>query len=162
MTSQNNSPVRRSPCPIAFGLDLFGDKWTLLVLRDLLFYNKSRFSDFAVHERIATNVLADRLARLEQAGVITKAQDTELKNQNIYRVTDKGRDLLPTLIEMSLWGMRYDTQTPVSKEFLHRIEQDEQRVAVEITEAIESGTFEEYRVTAMGVDPELLKMSMGM
>ena len=159
MTSQNNSPVRRSPCPIAFGLDLFGDKWTLLVLRDLLFYNKSRFSDFAVHERIATNVLADRLARLEQAGVITKAQDTELKNQNIYRVTDKGRDLLPTLIEMSLWGMRYDTQTPVSKEFLRRIEQDEKQVVAEMTQAIESGTFEEYRIKAIGVDPKLLKIN---
>ena len=159
MTSQNNSPVRRSPCPIAFGLDLFGDKWTLLVLRDLLFYNKSRFSDFAVHERIATNVLADRLARLEQAGVITKAQDTELKNQNIYRVTDKGRDLLPTLIEMSLWGMRYDAPTPVSKEFLRSIEKDEKQVVAEMTQAIESGTFEEYRIKAIGVDPKLLKIN---
>lgn len=159
MTLSNKSLARRSPCPIAFGLDLFGDKWTLLVLRDLLIFHKSRFSDFAVDERIATNVLADRLARLEQAGVITKEQDKELKNQNIYRATDKGRDLLPTLIEMSLWGMRYDTQTPVSEEFLRRIAKDEQQIIAEITHAIESGTFEEYRIKAIGVDPKLLKMN---
>lgn len=67
--------------------------------------------------------------------------------------------MLPTLIEMSLWGMRYDAQTPVSKEFLRSIEKDEKQVVAEMTQAIESGTFEEYRIKAIGVDPKLLKIN---
>lgn len=142
---------RRSECPIAFGLDLFGDKWTLLVLRDLLFFNKSRFSDFAVGERIATNILADRLARLEQSGLITKEQDKELKNQNIYRATDKGRALLPVMIELSLWGLQYDPETPASKKFVCRLAKEREQVAKESIQAASEGRFLEYRAVKMGV-----------
>ena len=92
---------RRSDCPISFGLDIFGDKWTLLILRDIMLYNRTRFSDFTPRERIATNILADRLKTLENAGVITKRGDNELKNQYVYSVTEKGRNLLPTLIELT-------------------------------------------------------------
>lgn len=146
---------RRSECPIAFGLDLFGDKWTLLILRDMLFYNITRFSDFAGREGIATNILADRLARLENAGIITKEQDKALKNQNIYYITDKGRNLLPTLVEMSAWGLQNDEQTPVSKEFVRRLATERKEIVEEITEAVKNGTFRKYQVGVMGVDPNL-------
>ena len=149
------SPNRRSECPIAFGLDLFGDKWTLLVLRDLLFYNVTRFSDFAVQEKIATNILAERLNRLENAGLITKEQDKILKNQNIYHTTDKGNALLPVLAEMMAWGLLYDEQAPVSEQFIQRLATERRQVVDEVIEATKHATIEGYRVKEMGVNPKV-------
>ena len=111
---------RRSNCPISFTLDAFGDKWTLLVLRDIMFYDRTRFSDFMPVERIATNILADRLGKLEAAGMITKERGANLKNQFIYSVTPKGKSLLPLLIEMTLWGLEHDPESLASKEFVER------------------------------------------
>lgn len=142
---------RRSDCPISFGLDLFGDRWTLLILRDILFFGRTRFSDFAPQERIATNILADRLDRLETAGVLAKRRDEELKNQFIYSVTEKGAALLPTLIELTLWGLQHDPETLASKTFLKRATAERDVVTREITQAIESGTFVEYRKKKMGI-----------
>src|ERR1051326_2775245 len=108
--------IRRSKCPISYGLDIFGDKWSLLVLRDIMFYGKTRYSDFAhSDEGIATNILANRLELLEQAGIISKRQDTEFRNQFVYDVTPKGNGLLPVLIELALWGVQYDAKTPASR-----------------------------------------------
>lgn len=152
MSKSTSLTNRRSECPIAFGLDLFGDKWTLLLLRDMLFYKITRFSDFATREGISTNILADRLARLEGAGIVTKEQDQTLKNQNIYYITDKGRMLLPTLVEMSVWGLLHDEQTPVSKKFSQRLATQHRQIAEEITNAVENGTFEEYQTREMGVN----------
>lgn len=151
MSKSNQQNRRRSECPIAFGLDLFGDKWTLLILRDILFYGITRFRDFAVREGIATNILAERLARLENAGIITKKQDSALKNQNIYRVTDKGYSLLPVLVELSVWGLLYDTHTPASKEFIERLSTEREQVIREITAAVKDNSFMAYREQAMGV-----------
>lgn len=96
----------RSSCPIAHALDLVGDRWTLLVLRDLLFGAKRRFTELlSSPEGIATNVLADRLRRLEEAGVIARATDPDDGRRALYRPTEKGLDLAPTLIEMVLWGL---------------------------------------------------------
>ena len=151
MTKQNSTRSRRSDCPISFGLDLFGDKWTLLILRDIMFYQRRRFSDFAPQERIATNILADRLSRLESEGLIEKQRDEELRNQFIYSVTDKGRALLPTLVEMTLWGLEYDDETPASQAFLKRLQTDRRAVAREITRAVQNGAFAAYRKTEMGI-----------
>lgn len=151
MTKQNSTRSRRSDCPISFGLDLFGDKWTLLILRDIMFYQRRRFSDFAPQERIATNILADRLSRLESEGLIDKLRDEELRNQFIYSVTDKGRALLPTLVEMTLWGLEYDDETPASQAFLKRLQTDRRAVAREITRAVQNGAFAAYRKTEMGI-----------
>lgn len=151
MTKQNSTRPRRSDCPISFGLDLFGDKWTLLILRDIMFYQRRRFSDFAPQERIATNILADRLSRLESEGLIEKQRDEELRNQFIYSVTDKGRALLPTLVEMTLWGLEYDDETPASQAFLKRLQTDRRAVAREITRAVQNGAFAAYRKTEMGI-----------
>ncbi len=142
---------RRSDCPISFGLDLFGDRWTLLILRDILFYDRTRFSDFAPREHIPTNILADRLQRLESAGVIERRQDERWKNQYRYDVTDKGRDLLPTLVAMTLWGLQYDPQTAASPEFVRRIESERPKVAKEVLRSIQRGTFVRYRQEQMGI-----------
>jgi len=148
-------PKRRSECPISFGLDIFGDKWTLLILRDMLLFGRARFSDFAVHEGIATNVLADRLARLETAGIISKKRDAVLKNQNVYSITTKGRDLTEVLIGMMLWGLKYDGQTPVDEKYVQRISDDLGKVTEEVRVAIRNNSFESYRAKEMGVDAGL-------
>lgn len=129
---------RRSPCPIAFALDLFGDRWTLLVLRDVLLSGKRYFQDFLeAGEGIATNILSDRLSRLEEAGMLTKEQDPEDRKRFIYRPTSKGKDALPLMLEMIAWSARHDPQTPVSAALLRRIDEDRSGLEAEILERLE-------------------------
>ena len=95
----------RSPCPIAHSLDLFGDRWTLLILRDLLLFDKHRYRDFlASPESIASNILSDRLKRLECGGLVTRTDDPTDARQVIYSATEKGRSVLPVLLEIAAWG----------------------------------------------------------
>ncbi len=110
---------RRSDCPISYVLDIFGDKWTLLVIRDLLLKGKKTYGEFVVSdEKIATNILANRLVVLEEEGVISKEKDPEKGSRFIYRLTQKGIDLLPVLIEMMKWSAVYDPDTTVPKEMV--------------------------------------------
>jgi DNA-binding HxlR family transcriptional regulator len=98
----------RSPCPIAGALDLVGDRWTLLVMRDLLFYDKRRFADFlGSPEGIATNILAERLERLERCGLIQRRRYREHPPREEYHPTGRGRDLEPVLRELIRWGKRH-------------------------------------------------------
>jgi len=104
----------RSPCPIASTLDLVGDRWTLVVLRDL-FMGKARFSEFLESpEEIATNVLSDRLTLMEQAGLVTKTPYQLRPKRFAYILTTKGEALLPLLQEMCRWGNSFvpGTWTP--------------------------------------------------
>ena len=99
---------RRSVCPVACTLDLLGDKWTLLIVRDLLFFDRHRFSEFlAAGEGISTNILAERLARLERAGVVERRHLQEQSSRAEYHLTEKGRDLGRVLKELVRWGSRH-------------------------------------------------------
>lgn len=110
---------RRSDCPISFALDIFGDRWTLLVIRDLLFKGKTRYRDFAEsEERIATNILADRLRNLEEAGIITRHVAPRNAGGVRYQLTPKGLDLAPMLVELILWSATHDPNTAASAEFV--------------------------------------------
>ena len=101
-------PVLRSPCPIAGALDLIGDAWTLLVVRDLLFYGKHRFADFLDSpEQISTNVLAERLKRLEQRGLVERRRYQDHPPRDEYFLTATGYDLLPVLRELVKWGQAH-------------------------------------------------------
>ena len=95
----------RCQCPISSALDIIGDKWTLLIIRDMLFDHKKTFKDFSTSvESIASNILSSRLKLLEEAGIIRKDKlDGNLKS-NIYTLTDKGLDLLPVIAELTLWS----------------------------------------------------------
>src|SRR5262245_38589634 len=96
---------RRSSCPIANALDLLGDRWTLLVIRDLLFVGKRRFSEFlSSPEGIPTNLLSDRLRRLEESGVVTKTPYQLHPARYEYQLTPKGRDLFPVLRALMEWA----------------------------------------------------------
>jgi len=98
----------RSKCPIAGALDLLGDRWTLLVMRDLLFYQKKRFADFlASPEGIASNILADRLERLERSGLIERCPYLERPPREEYRATPRGAALIPVLRELISWGKNH-------------------------------------------------------
>lgn len=107
---------RRSNCPISITLELLGDSWSLLVVRDLLFPGATRFNEFlGAEEKIATNILSDRLQRLECAGIIEKLSDPDDGRRHIYRLTEKGIDLAPVLVEMVLWASRHEeTAAPVA------------------------------------------------
>ena len=144
---------RRSNCPVTYTLDVFGDKWTLLILRDIMFYGRTRFSDFMPMERIATNILADRLGKLEAMGIIAKQRDHKLMNQFIYSVTPKGQSLLPLLIEMTLWGLEHDPESLASDEFIERARNEKAKVIREISRAIKQGSFSAYRSEHMGINP---------
>ena len=100
---------RRSSCPISIALELLGDTWSLLIVRDMMFNGFRTFNQFLrAGEGIATNILADRLARLERGGVLTKHRDPEDARRTSYRLTDKGLKLAPVLIELVLWSARYE------------------------------------------------------
>lgn len=121
---------RRSDCPISFGLDLFGDRWTLLVVRDLALYDKHTFSELAASdEHIATNVLTDRLERLLSAGVIRKERDPNDGRRRVYRLTEKGVDLIPVLVEIILWSAEHDPHTRIADgEFVAEAKRDRRRL----------------------------------
>lgn len=104
---------QRSDCPISSALDIIGDKWSLLIVRDIMMNGKNTYNEFLKSvEKIATNVLADRLTMLEATGIITKEEHPESKAKIYYKLTEKGIDLLPVLIELILWADEY---LPVSK-----------------------------------------------
>jgi len=105
---------RRSSCPINISLEILGDRWSLLIVRDLMFRGFRTYKELVDSEEgIATNILADRLRRLEQCGIIRIKEDTTDRRKQIYRLTAKGMDLAPVLVELILWGARYeDTEAP--------------------------------------------------
>lgn len=116
MTSCPNRP--RSGCPISFALDLFGDRWTLLVLRDLVLRGKQRYREFlASDEGIASNILSDRLRRLEDSGILSRKADPGDKRQIIYSVTEKGAGVVPVLLEMAAWGARNGSENSLPSRF---------------------------------------------
>lgn len=109
--------AKRSPCPIATALDLVGDKWTLLVMRDL-FIGKSKFGEFEDSpERIPTNILAERLKRLEAGGMIARQPYQQRPVRYAYALTQKGRGFLPVLQTMSQWGNDFIPGTWVPPKF---------------------------------------------
>jgi DNA-binding HxlR family transcriptional regulator len=97
----------RSPCPIASTLDLVGDKWSLLIIRDMLHGKRTYGELLDSPERIPTNILADRLKRLEQAGIISRSAYQERPVRHAYVLSDKGRDLGEVLLALVRWGKRH-------------------------------------------------------
>ena len=123
----------RSACPISFALEIFGDRWTLLVLRDVLLRSRHRYRDLLHGEEgIATNVLADRLKRLERRGLIHKQRDQADRRQLVYRPTRLAVSLVPMLIEMTVWGARHGAGTDVDPEMIERFETDREALIADI------------------------------
>ena len=105
------APPRRSPCPVACALDIFGDRWTLLVIRDLIL-GKTRFKDFVTSpEGIPTNILSDRLLRLLEHGVVIQFSSSQGSKHLAYQLTEKGQALLPILKSVRDWGLTWEKGT---------------------------------------------------
>lgn len=98
----------RSLCPINLSLEVFGDKWTLMIIRDLMFGGKRYFRELLQsEEKIASNILTDRLNMLEREGIVSKTEDPDHKQKIIYRLTQRGIDLLPILVEIGAWSLKH-------------------------------------------------------
>jgi DNA-binding HxlR family transcriptional regulator len=123
----------RSHCPINYAQEVFGDKWSLLIIRDLMFKGKKYYNEFLnSDEKISTNILANRLGKLEKSGLITKRLDVENNSRKVYSLTQKSIDLLPMLLEMIAWAAKYDDQTGTPQEFINKLESDRESLILEI------------------------------
>lgn len=116
MAPSPTSRQRRSGCPISIALELLGDAWSLLIVRDLMFKERRTFNDFLTGgEGIASNILADRLRKLEDADIIEKRRDPQDARRFIYRLSPKGIDLAPVLVELVIWSARHEqTDAPAA------------------------------------------------
>lgn len=116
---------KRSDCPVSCSLDVWGDKWSLLIVRDLIFAKQCTYGDFLKSaEGIATNILASRLQALEETKVIEKLNHPDSKAKVLYRLTQKGIDLFPLMVEIMLWAEKYFTVPEIRKPMLREIKKD--------------------------------------
>jgi DNA-binding HxlR family transcriptional regulator len=114
----------RSACPLNAALEVYGDRWTLLIVRDLMFKDKAGYSEFlASEEGISTNILADRLRALEAEGIIAGQRDPENRRKIVYHLTAKGIDLAPVLTELIIWGARH-AETDAPPEVIREMEEN--------------------------------------
>lgn len=104
----------KSNCPINLSLEVLGDRWTLLIIRDMMFAGKRHFREFLQSdEGVSSRTLADRLQVLQAEGIVTRHDDPGHKLKAVYRLTQTGIDLLPVLVELGVWGNRYRAADPV-------------------------------------------------
>ena len=113
--------AQRSGCPINLTLEMLGDRWSLIIIRDLMFGNRRHFRDLLTHseEGIASNILADRLKRLTESGLLSRRDDPSHKQKGIYSLTEPSIQLVPLLAQMGAWGRRH---TRASEELSIRAE----------------------------------------
>lgn len=139
--------AQRSGCPINLAVEVFGDKWSLLVIRDMMFGNRRHFRELLgkSEEGIASNILADRLKRLTEQGMITRADDPSHKQKAIYSLTEKAIQLVPVFAHIGGWGRRH---LPVSEELSIRAE-----VLEEGGPEMWRDFMDELRVLHLGADP---------
>lgn len=125
---------RKSDCPINFALEIFGDRWTFLIVRDLMFKGKHFYGEFLLSEEgIATNILSDRLTLLESNGIVSKSSDPSHKQKIMYSLTPKGIDLLPVLVEVIMWSAKYDKNSGVDMKFVKSVKKDKEGLLKEIS-----------------------------
>jgi len=121
-------PCSWDGCPFRYAAGLIGDKWSLILIRDLFFKGKRHYSEFLNdEENIASNILADRLNKMVASGIVAKSRDVNDGKKVVYVLTDKGTDLLPTLMEMLKWAKKYDENTFVSEEYVENINKSPKR-----------------------------------
>ncbi|HYK44533.1 MAG TPA: helix-turn-helix domain-containing protein [Parafilimonas sp.] len=131
-------PRKRSDCPVSTSLDIWGDKWSLLIIRDLMFAKQCTYGDFLkAPEGIATNILASRLQALEENKIIEKLDHPESKAKVLYRLTRKGIDLLPVMIEINLWAEKYFPVPADRKAMLKEVKKDKTAFIKSLTKELE-------------------------
>lgn len=130
----------KSHCPVNFGLEAFGDNWSLLIVRDIVFWGKRTYGDFlSSREGIATNMLARRLAELQAKGIIQKHTDEADKRKELYSLTEKGLALIPVLLEIAGWSAHNDPHTNAPKEFVEYVYGHRDKMFALITDTVRDG-----------------------
>jgi len=120
-------------CPVRFGMSQFGDKWSFLIIRDLMFKGRKYYNEFLeAGEGISTNILASRLVDLEVNGIVTKRQDKIKRSKYIYSLTEKGTALMPMMLSMIDWAEKYDDKTEVPTEFVKNLRENPDKVQQEL------------------------------
>jgi DNA-binding HxlR family transcriptional regulator len=128
----------RSDCPISCSLDVFGDKWSLLIIRDIMLRGKVSYSEFLTsEEKIASNILVNRLSVLEAENIVVKEVSPANKSKFVYSLTQKGADLLPIVIEIMDWGAKYNANCP-RKELGKKIKKDKSAVIKELSQSLKA------------------------
>ena len=123
---------RRSGCPVSISLEIFGDRWSLLIIRDLMVRGFRTFRQFENGgEGIASNILADRLQRLEAAGIILQEPEKDDKRRVNYRLTEKGIDLAPVLLDLLIWGSRHG-EADAPCEIIEEMAESREQVLAEV------------------------------
>lgn len=129
---------KRSNCPISYTMDFFGDKWTLLIIRDIALKGKCFYKEFLeAGEGIATNVLSDRLKMLESEGIIVSKKYEKLKTMKTYALTAKGKALIPILVEIIIWGGTFDKDSEASQEFIKKAKSNRDEVIQSLLDALD-------------------------
>ncbi|ROH99402.1 winged helix-turn-helix transcriptional regulator [Chryseobacterium daecheongense] len=119
---------KRSDCPISCSLEIWGDKWSLLMIRDLMIKKECTYGDFLKSkEKIATNILASRLQNLLENGIIAKKDHPDHKLKILYHLTEKGIDLVPLIVEINLWSDKYLTIPEERKKLIEDIKRDKEK-----------------------------------
>ncbi len=130
----------KSHCPVNYALETFGDTWSLLIVRDIVFWGKKTYSEFLDSgEGIATNVLAARLAHLEQKGILRKEPHESDRRREIYTLTEKGLGLIPILLEMSGWSAQHDPETTAPQQFVAAVYANRDQMFQLIQDKVRSG-----------------------
>jgi DNA-binding HxlR family transcriptional regulator len=133
-----NTMERRSTCPINFSVEIFGDKWMLLILRDLMFNGKNSFLEFrASAEKISSAVLTEKLNLLLEEGIVSKVVSPKNASKFLYLITDKGIELVPVMMEVLDWGARYNPDGG-PKALLAQIKQNKKKVITELQDKLRS------------------------
>lgn len=129
---------KRSDCPISCSLDIFGDKWSLLIIRDIMLRGKMSYSEFLnSEEKIASNILVNRLSVLESENILVKEVSAQNKSKFVYSLTQKGVDLLPIVIEIMDWGAKYNSNCP-RKELGKKIKKNKAGVIRELSQLLKA------------------------
>lgn len=135
-----HTPSRRSDCPVNFALETFGDMWSLLIVRDMVYFGKKTYGEFLdSDEGIATNILARRLTQLEQRGLVMKTPYEADRRKELYTLTEKGLDLIPILLEMANWGACHDPQTGAPADWIAFVQANRDRLIPMIRETVRRG-----------------------
>ncbi len=122
-----NKNQKRSDCPISSSLDIWGDKWSLLIVRDLMDSRQCTYGDFLKSpEKIATNILASRLQSLEEFEIIEKTEHPDSKRKMFYKLTPKGVNMVPIMIEITAWADKYSTIPKERKAMLKEYKKDKE------------------------------------
>jgi len=132
----------RSHCPVNFGLEAFGDRWALLVLRDIIFRGKRTYGEFLKSEEgWATNILASRLDHLVDEGILQREENEADGRKDIFSLTEKGLDLIPMIFEMILWSAKYDSQSQAKRimRLVELIRKDNREISQKVMEQVKRG-----------------------